>query len=138
MSGSGRELAGPFRALRSFADQQPAIERCDLCNAALPDRHGHLFSPARRELKCCCQACGMLFRAGDGTPWKPVHPRVERLELCIDDGAWAALQLPIDLAYFQRSSAAGGVRAFFPGPAGATESLLPEGAWAEMAGANPA
>jgi hypothetical protein len=80
----------------------------------------------------------MLFRGGDGTPWKPVHPRVERLELWIDDGAWAALQLPIDLAWFQRSSVPGEVRAFFPGPAGATESLLPAGAWAAISASNPA
>jgi hypothetical protein len=134
----GEAPDGPLGSLRAFAERRPAIERCDLCDAALPERHGHLYLPARRELKCCCLACGLLFRPGEGTAWKPVRPRVERLELAFDDAAWNALQLPIQLAFFQRSGADGVVRAFFPSPAGATESLLPEGTWARLAQGQPA
>jgi len=131
-------LPGPLQSLRAFAERRPAVERCDLCDAALPERHGHVFSPGRRELKCCCQACGLLFRVGEGAAWKPVRPRVERLDLTIDDAAWDALQLPIQLAFFQRSGADGVVRAFFPSAAGATESLLPAGAWERVEAAHPA
>lgn len=131
-------LPGPLQSLRAFAERRPEVQRCDLCDAALPERHGHVFSPARRELKCCCQACGLLFQVGDGATWKVVRPRVERLICEIDDAAWDALQLPIQLAWFQRSSVDGEVRASFPSPAGATESLLPVGAWERVAAAHPA
>ena len=53
------------------------------------------------------------------------------------DGQWDALHLPINLAFFYRSSPAGRVIAMFPSPAGATESLLPLEAWEDLATENP-
>ena len=134
----GEELPGPLQSLRAFAERRPGASRCDLCDAPLPERHGHVLSPVRRELKCCCPACGLLFQVGEGTAWKAVRPRVERLRCDIDDATWDALQLPIQLAWFQRSGLDGEVRAFFPSPAGATESLLPAGTWERVAAAHPA
>ncbi|HYV44312.1 MAG TPA: DUF5947 family protein [Myxococcaceae bacterium] len=134
----GEPPQDPLQSLRAFAERRPAIERCDLCGAALPERHGHVFRSVRRELKCCCPACGLLFRVGEDAAWKAVRPRVERLEISIDDAAWDALQLPIQLAFFQRSGVDGEVRAFFPSAAGATESLLPAGAWERVEAAHPA
>lgn len=136
--GDGEPLPGPLQSLRAFAERRPDAGRCDLCDAALPERHGHLFSAARRELKCCCPACGLLFQVGDGAAWKQVRPRAERLSFAISDDAWDVLQLPIQLAWFQRSGLDGEVRAFFPSAAGATESLLPVGAWERIVEAHPA
>jgi hypothetical protein len=63
---------------------------------------------------------------------------VERLaDLQGSDAAWEDLRLPINLAFFVRSTTAGRVLAYYPGPAGATESLLPLGAWARLAEVNP-
>ena len=47
------------------------------------------------------------------------------------------LRIPIGLAFLFRSSATGGVAAFYPSPAGATESELDLAAWAELELANP-
>jgi hypothetical protein len=43
--------------------------------------------------------------------------------------AWGALDLPIGLAFFFKSSATGRTTAFYPSPAGATESELPLESW---------
>ena len=48
--------------------------------------------------------------------------RLDRFEVTGD--AWDRLRIPVDMAFFFRSSRAGRVMAFYPGPMGATESLL--------------
>jgi len=55
----------------------------------------------------------------------------------ITDADWAALRLPIDLAFFVRSSAERRVIAYYPSPAGPTESLLDLDAWNDIVRNNP-
>ena len=50
---------------------------------------------------------------------------------------WASLQIPVGVAFLFHSTGQGGVVAFYPSPAGATESLLPLDAWEELVGAHP-
>jgi hypothetical protein len=45
--------------------------------------------------------------------------------------------VPISMAFFFRSTPDARVIAFYPSPAGATESLLPLETWSEIAAANP-
>ena len=45
--------------------------------------------------------------------------------------------VPIEMAFFFKSEATGKVNAFYPGPAGATESLLSLEAWSDIENANP-
>jgi hypothetical protein len=52
--------------------------------------------------------------------------------LVIDDVAWQAFGIPVQLAFFFHSSAAGRVVAFYPSPVGATESLLDLDVWNEL------
>jgi hypothetical protein len=47
------------------------------------------------------------------------------------------LQIPVSVAFFFLNSSLGRVAAFYPGPAGATESELPLDTWAEVVEANP-
>jgi hypothetical protein len=54
------------------------------------------------------------------------------------DLQWESLMIPINLAFFYRDSAADRVRAMYPSPAGAIESLLTLESWAEIAAAHPA
>ncbi len=42
-------------------------------------------------------------------------------DLVLSDERWASFNIPIGLAFFMRSSVAGGVVALYPSPAGATE-----------------
>ncbi len=55
----------------------------------------------------------------------------------MSDAQWDDLLIPISLAFFTCSSAAGRVMALYPGPAGASESSLRLDAWEEIAAANP-
>jgi hypothetical protein len=112
-------------------------ERCELCGAVVGATHDHLVDPRARELKCACGACATLF-TGDSQRWKRVLRRAERLaEFRLSDTAWDGLGIPIRLAFFFRSSVTERVAAFYPGPAGATESLLGLDAWGRIEGDNP-
>jgi hypothetical protein len=49
---------------------------------------------------------------------------------------WDALQVPVSVAFFMFNSAIGRTIAFYPSPAGATESALSLGAWRDVEAAN--
>jgi hypothetical protein len=55
----------------------------------------------------------------------------------LDEEQWAALQLPVELAFFFHSTPAGRVVALYPSPLGATESQLELAAWEELERENP-
>ena len=59
----------------------------------------------------------------------PGHP------LSVTD--WDALEIPVGLAFFLRSSGDDAVTAFYPSPAGATECRLDLQAWDRIAAAHP-
>jgi hypothetical protein len=50
---------------------------------------------------------------------------------------WDALQIPVGVAFLSLSSTLGRVAAFYPGPAGATESLLELDTWEGVVAAHP-
>jgi hypothetical protein len=50
---------------------------------------------------------------------------------------WNALQIPVGVAFFFHNSPLDRTVAFYPGPAGATESELPLEVWGDIAAANP-
>ncbi len=115
------------------------VEHCSLCNLVLPDEHTHLVEPATRRLICACDACALLFDGPNAVRYRRVPRRVRSLpDLRLTDEAWDALQLPINLAFFLRSTPAGRVVALYPSPAGATESLVAAEAWGTLEDANPA
>ena len=59
-------------------------------------------------------------------------------DLALDDVQWDALQDPGRPGLLLPADAgADGLLAFYPGPGGATESLLDLAAWADLAAANP-
>jgi uncharacterized protein DUF5947 len=115
-------------------------ERCELCGAPIAPEHRHLVEVASRRMLCACRACATLFDrggAGEGR-YRLVPDRRLRLDdLELGDAAWAQLRLPVDIAFFFRSSAAGRTLAIYPSPMGATESLLPLEAWRDLEAANP-
>ncbi|HEY6138106.1 MAG TPA: DUF5947 family protein [Thermoanaerobaculia bacterium] len=125
-------------ALRQFVRPRAAEERCDLCGAGIPAEHRHLADPKARQIVCACKACSLLFSGQQSARFRVVPEDVRALpELSLTDGQWQRLAIPIELAFFYRSTPEGRVVAFYPSPAGATESLLPLEAWNEIAAANP-
>jgi hypothetical protein len=131
--------------LRRLAQRETEVrratqERCDLCGAPVPHEHRHLLDAAKRELLCACRPCALLFsnRAASAGHFKLVPERRLRIDdFLLADLEWEQLRVPVDMAFFFHSSAAGRVQAFYPGPLGATESLLGLEAWEQLAAANP-
>jgi hypothetical protein len=127
-------------AQRSAAGQEAALERCELCSAPIAADHRHLLDLGSRELMCACRACVVLFDRGaaGGGHYRLVPERRQRIDdLRLSDLQWEELRLPVDIAFFFRSSTEGRVMAYYPGPMGATESLLTLEAWEAVETANP-
>jgi hypothetical protein len=138
MNAAGTSLPGALSVLRQLARKREELEGCELCGDRIQAGHPHLVDPRKRELRCACDACALLFSEGQGTRWKRVPRRAELLDgFRLTDAHWDALGIPIGLAFFFRSSATGRVAAFYPGPAGATESLIPLDAWGLLETDNP-
>ncbi len=125
--------------LRRFMQPRETEERCDLCGAAIFAEHRHLADPKARKVVCACTACSLLFSGQTGARFRRVPEEVRLLrDVSLTDTQWQRLAIPIDLAFFYRSSVDDRVLAFYPSPAGATESLLPLEAWNDIVAANPA
>jgi hypothetical protein len=102
-----------------------------------PD-HPHLIEIAQRKLLCTCDACAILFSGQAGVKFKRVPRRVRSLpNFNLSDAEWNALMVPINMAFFFRSSLENRVIALYPSPAGATESLLSLESWNDIVARNP-
>lgn len=129
--------ARPFGRLREFARRTP-VECCDLCGTELGEQHDHLVEPGARRLLCACVPCALLFSGPTTTKYRRVPRDARRLpDFRMTDVQWDELRIPINLAFFFRSSTQNRVIASYPSPAGATESLLPLDAWQAIEAANP-
>jgi hypothetical protein len=126
-----------FGTLRQFVRRKKNVERCELCSAEVAAEHPHLIEPGNRKLLCTCNACAILF-SGMGTKYKRVPRRVLALvDFHLTDGQWESLMIPISMAFFFRSTPDKRVVAFYPSPAGATESQLALDTWKDLEDANP-
>lgn len=115
-----------------------AVEHCELCNAEIPPAHEHLIEPEKHRVLCACQACALLFDSPEAKRYRRIPHTVTRLEaFALDDAEWDAFSIPINLAFFSRSSSEDRIVAMYPGPAGATESMLDMDAWDSLCAANP-
>jgi hypothetical protein len=129
--------SAPIRTLRRFLPGR-RVERCELCGVELPEPHGHLLDAKTRRLCCACEPCSVLFAHRGAASYRRVGRTVRRLAgFGMTDAEWESLRIPIGLAFFVSSSIEGRVMAFYPGPAGPTESLLPLEAWSDVAARDP-
>jgi hypothetical protein len=130
--------------LAAIAQREPeterVAERCELCAEPLPGDHRHLLDLENGEVLCGCRGCMLLMgREGAGAGRYRVIPdrRVQLHEFAFEDTTWAALGIPVDMAFFSHSTPAGRVRALYPGPMGVTEAPLHDEAWAALCHDNP-
>jgi Family of unknown function (DUF5947) len=122
-----------FATLRQFARAKRPLERCELCSAALAKEHPHLVEIALRQIVCACEPCATLFDGMAGSKYRRVSRRAQLLaNFQMTDGQWEDLLIPINMAFFFRSSTEDRLVALYPSPAGAVESLLPLDAWTEI------
>jgi Family of unknown function (DUF5947) len=129
--------------LRRIAAERPARapgERCEMCAAPMAEEHSHVVDIRNRGLMCTCRPCALLFdRQGADLAFKTVPDRYLRFpDFALSTGQWDDLAIPVGIAFLFSHSTLGKVVAFYPGPAGATESELPLDAWQGIVEANPA
>ncbi len=140
-------MTDPLAVLQRIRTSQPrAVARaeqdevCELCSEPIPSEHRHLVDLRSRTLLCACRGCSLLFEAA-GAGGDHFRSVPERYVACTDfelsPAQWDSLQIPVSVAFFFLNSALGRIAAFYPGPAGATESELPLDAWNEVVRANP-
>lgn len=107
------------RLLHAPAVSRPG-EACELCGVALTEPHPHVVDVRTRRLLCTCGLC-----AGSGR-FRAVPSRYLHLPgMRLSSAQWDILAIPVDLAFFFFNSGLGRMVAFYPGPAGVAESLLP-------------
>jgi hypothetical protein len=144
VTATGERVAGS--RLRRLAQRprqtapREAEERCELCNEPIGPEHRHLVNLESGELLCSCRPCSVLFDRNEagGNHYRLVPERRFRIvDFELDDLAWDRLRIPVDMAFFFRSTRAERVVALYPGPMGATESLLELDAWQAIEAANP-
>jgi hypothetical protein len=138
-------VSDPLAVLQRIRETRPsdlprAGEECELCMVPIPDEHSHLVDLKGRNLLCACRGCYLLFSAkgSGGGHFRSVPDRyVAFSDFELSPAQWDSLQIPVSVAFFFLNSGLGRIAAFYPGPAGATESELPLETWAEVVDANP-
>lgn len=139
MTSLGRAPLASLRRITTTRPEPVAGERCEMCAEPIAEQHQHVVNLESRVLLCTCRGCYLLFTADQAAlRYRAVPDRY----LCFPDfsfGAaeWDDLQIPVGLAFLFQNSVQDRVVAFYPGPAGATESELPLDAWQRILAANP-
>ncbi len=132
---------GSLKRIAAPKPPPPAVEeRCEFCATGIGERHGHIADINDHRLLCVCRPCYLLFapQGAGGGRYRGVGEEVRRVEdLTIGEAQWDALRIPVDLAFFFRQTGAEQLLAFYPGPGGATESLLDLAAWDGLVADNP-
>ena len=142
MSGPGRGSL-PLATLRRISTTRPQVvpgERCEMCAEPIAEEHQHVVGLESRSLMCTCRGVLPALHRPGRHPALPggagpllllprLHPRRRRVGRPADPGrAWPSCF---------RNSVQDRVVAFYPSPAGATESELPLDAWDRIVEANP-
>jgi hypothetical protein len=121
--------------LQRFLAARPKLgaeESCEFCGAAVSENHSHLVNIEKRGLLCVCRPCYLLFthKGAAGGNYKAVPERYLYLpRMVLNEAQWDELQIPVGIAFFFFNSSLERMLAFYPSPAGATESLLPLELW---------
>jgi hypothetical protein len=135
--GGAYDVLARIRANR--AAPEPAVERCEMCSEQIADEHQHVVNVDGRQLMCVCRACYLLFTDTQAElRYRAVPDRYLSFpEFALGRREWELLQIPVGLAFFFCNSALDRTVAFYPGPAGATESELDLDAWNDIRAADP-
>jgi Family of unknown function (DUF5947) len=128
------DALGSLRRLSQTRPTAVVEERCEMCATPIGDTHTHVVNLESRALMCTCRPCYLLFTDQDAQlRYRSVPERYLSFPaVAVDARAWDELQIPVGLAFLFHNSVQGRMIAFYPGPAGATESELSLEAWGRM------
>ncbi len=139
---------GPLRRFiqEREAETEPALrvplEYCELCGTVLSSEHRHLLAVSNHRIVCSCDTCAILFSSrsqrSDGQRYRLIPRRYLKIvDFLMSDEQWDALMVPVNLVYLYYDTMVEHIRAFYPGAAGAMESLLSLEQWQELVAHNP-
>jgi hypothetical protein len=112
------------------------VARCEFCAEAIGGDHRHVADTEQRSIRCACRGCSLLFVGTVDARYRAVPDRHGKVEpFVLDPVAWSRMQIPVGLVFFM--TAGDRVSAFYPGPAGATESELSLDEWEQIVIDNP-
>lgn len=138
----GMRNGSALSALRRITTTRPTAvvgERCEMCAEPIAESHQHVVNLESRVLMCTCRACYLLFTAHDAAlRYRAVPDRYLSFPgFELDARQYDELEIPVGLAFLFTNSVLGRTIAFYPGPAGATESELALDAWERIVETNP-
>jgi len=135
---NGSPLATLRRISRSRSNVVPG-ERCEMCAEPIADEHQHVVDLKSRSLMCTCRGCYLLFTDQSAAlNYRAVPDRYLSFPgFTFSPADWDDLQIPVGLAFLFRNSVQERIIAFYPSPAGATESELSLDSWERIVAANP-
>ena len=114
---------------------EPETERCHFCGSVLPAEHRHLADIAQMKFICTCEMC--LIKNADVGSYTPLPQRFLHLEnFVMSDQLWSDFLIPVNMAFFIKSTIKQGTIAYYPAPTGATESKLKMHAWNNLVESN--
>ena len=110
-----------------------------MCAEPIAEEHQHLVDLENRSLMCSCRGCYLLFTDQQAVlRYRAVPDRYLSFpDFALDRADWEDLQIPVGLAFLFRNSVQDRIVAFYPSPAGATESELSLESWDRIVAANP-
>jgi Family of unknown function (DUF5947) len=138
----GIRSGSPLATLRRINSTRPTVapgERCEMCAEPIAEAHQHLVDLESRSLMCACRGCYLLFIDQHATlRYRAVPDRYLSFpDFTFTRADWEDLQIPVGLAFLFRNSVQERFVAFYPSPAGATESELSLESWDKIVAANP-
>jgi Family of unknown function (DUF5947) len=139
MTPDGRAPLASLRRITATRPQPVVGERCDMCAEPIAEEHQHVVNLESRGLMCTCRGCYLLFTAEQASlRYRAVPDRYLSFpRFTFGRAEWDELQIPVGLAFLFWNSTLDRIVAFYPGPAGATESELPLDAWQRIVTVNP-
>ncbi len=110
-----------------------------MCAEPIAETHQHVVNLESRVLMCTCRGCYLLFTASSAElRYRAVPERyVSFPDFTLGPGQWDELEIPVGLAFLFTNSTLDQTVAFYPSPAGATESELNSDSWAEIGADTP-
>jgi hypothetical protein len=112
----------PTRDMSAASAEPEMVTRCELCGGPAGDNHPHVVDVEARAgaLSCACRPCFVLLAApgAGGGRWRVVPDEWRAV------GPVDLPEIPVGVAFVVVDSECGAPVAYYPGPAGATQSEL--------------
>ncbi|WP_157494148.1 DUF5947 family protein [Kutzneria sp. 744] len=109
-----------------------------MCARPIEHEHSHVVNVESRAILCACRPCYLLFTHASAGKHRAVPERYVHMPDLVGGRAWwETAGIPVRMAFVFTNSELGAPAAFYPSPAGATESLLALDSWTQLMADNP-